>query len=115
LRIDQVSCGTSKASRPVSGKALNDGDYQSAKEYVSEDIEHIGTLGSRHGATPYLDEIDHLHLKFHIEQILAEEDDVCVMYDLKTSGITISACGWFKVKADKVISLRVAFDPRAVL
>jgi hypothetical protein len=62
-----------------------------------------------------LQKIEHLRLKFDIQKNFADGNDVCVMYDITVSGITLFACGWFQVAAEKVRSLRVTFDPRLLL
>ena len=54
-------------------------------------------------------------MKFDILKILADKKDVCVLYDITVSGITLFACGWFRVEAGKVRSMRVTFDPRTLL
>jgi hypothetical protein len=97
------------------GMAINDESFQQARRYVSDDMEYVDPFGSRIGAEAYLQEIEHLRLKFDIQKIFADGNDVCVMYDITVSGITLFACGWFQVAAEKVRSLRVTFDPRPLL
>jgi hypothetical protein len=97
------------------GKALNDENYEAARRYVSDSMKYVGPFGSRDGAEAYLHEIERLHLKFDIQKIFADKKDVCVLYDITVSGITLFACGWFQVEMGKVQSLRVTFDPRPLL
>jgi len=97
------------------GMAINDESFQRARRYVSDDMKYVGPFGTRIGADAYLQEIEHLRLKFDIQKIFADGDDVCVMYDITVSGITLFACGWFQVTDEKVRSLRVTFDPRPLL
>ena len=97
------------------GKALNDENYEAARRYVSDSMKYIGPLGSRDGAEAYLHEIERLHLKFDIHKIFADNQDVCVLYDITASGIKLFACGWFQVEAGTVTSMRVTFDPRPLL
>jgi hypothetical protein len=97
------------------GKALNDENYEAARRYVSDSMKYVGPFGSRDGAEEYLQEIERLHLKFDIQKIFAECKDVCVLYDITASGITLFACGWFQVEAGTVKSIRVTFDPRPLL
>jgi hypothetical protein len=97
------------------GKALNDESFQIARRYVSDDMKYVGPFGSRDGAEAYLQEIERLRLKFDIQKIFADDENVCVLYDITVSGITLCACGWFQVNAGKVSSLRVTFDPRPLV
>jgi hypothetical protein len=97
------------------GKALNDESFQIARRYVSDDMKYVGPFGSRDGAEAYLQEIERLRLKFDIQKIFADDENVCVLYDITVSGITLFACGWFQVNAGRVSSLRVTFDPRPLL
>jgi limonene-1,2-epoxide hydrolase len=97
------------------GKALNDGNYEAARRYVSDNMSYVGPFGSRDGAEAYLHEMKRVHLKFHVLKIFADKKDVCVLYDISVSGITLFACGWFQVEAGKVRSMRVTFDPRPLL
>ena len=97
------------------GKALNDESFQIARRYVSDDMKYVGPFGSRDGAKAYLQEIERFRLKFDIQKIFADDKNVCVLYDITVSGITLFACGWFQVNAGRVSSLRVTFDPRPLL
>ena len=97
------------------GKALNDESFQIARRYVSDDMKYVGPFGSRDGAEAYLQEIERFRLKFDIQKIFADDKNVCVLYDITVSGITLFACGWFQVNAGRVSSLRVTFDPRPLL
>jgi limonene-1,2-epoxide hydrolase len=97
------------------GKALNDGNYEEARRYVSDNMSYVGPFGFRDGAEAYLQEIERLHLKFDIQRIFSDGKDVCALYDITVSGITLFACGWFQVEAGKVKLMRVTFDPRPLL
>jgi SnoaL-like domain len=111
----EISTSTTKEVVLRLGKALNDENYEAAKRYVGDNLMYVGPFGSRDGADAYLKEIERLRLKFDIRKIFAENEDVCVLYDITVSGITLFACGWFQVEAGRVRSLRVTFDPRPLL
>ncbi|HMG08346.1 MAG TPA: hypothetical protein VK609_07535 [Mucilaginibacter sp.] len=74
-----------------------------------------GVLGSRDGADAYMKDMEQMKLKYAIKKTIAEEHDVCLIYELTMSGITLSGFGWYHVKADKIRSLNVMFDPRPIL
>jgi hypothetical protein len=95
--------------------ALNKEDFKTGRSLVSDDMEFIGVLGSRHGGDAYFKDMELMKLKYDIKKVFADEGDVCLFYDLKISGATIFGCAWYTVKNAKVISLKVLFDPRPVL
>jgi hypothetical protein len=94
------------------GTAINEESFETARLYVADDMRYEGPFGTRVGAEAYLGEIERLRLKFHIRQVFAGQEDVCVLYDIDSAGITLFACGWFQIKGGKVSSLKVTFDPR---
>lgn len=108
---------TDKAKQVVLGlgKALNDEDFEIARRLVSDDMKYIGPFGVRDGAEAYLQKIERLRLKFDIQKVFVDDQDVCVIYNIAVSGVILFACGWFHVKAGKVSSLKVTFDPRPLL
>ena len=87
------------------GTAINNKRFQTARLYVADDMKYEGPFGTRVGAEAYLDEIERLRLKFHIQRICASQEDVCVLYNIDSAGITVFACGWFQIKDAKVCSL----------
>jgi hypothetical protein len=97
------------------GNALNDENFQIAREFVSDDMKYIGPFGVRDGADAYLQEIQRLRLKFDIQKVFVDDRDVCAFYNIAVSGTILFACGWFHVEAGKVSSLTVTFDPRPLL
>ena len=97
------------------GTAINGESFHTARLYVADDMTYEGPFGTRIGAEAYLEEIGRLRLKFHIQRIFADQEDVCVLYNIDTAWITVFACGWFQIKDGKVGSLKVTFDPRPLL
>ena len=80
------------------GKALNDENFQIAREFVSDDMKYIGPFGVHDGAEAYLQEIQRLRLKFDIQKVFVDDGDVCAFYNIAVSGMNLFACGWFHVK-----------------
>ena len=113
----QEQASTDEAKQVVLGlgKALNDENFEIAREFVSDDMKYEGPFGVRDGAEAYLQEIQRLRLKFDIQKVFVDDRDVCALYNIAVSGIILFACGWFHVKAGKVSSLKVTFDPRPLL
>jgi hypothetical protein len=96
-------------------KALNAGDFETARTYVNDDMEFDGILGSRHGADAYFQDMQKMRLKYHVRKAFEDGNDVCLLYDLEISGKTIFGCGWYRLAQGKISHLKVVFDPRPLL
>jgi len=96
-------------------EALNRDDYKVARQYLSDDLSFDGVLGCRRGADAYLLDIKRMRPRCTVKKAFSDGDDVCLLYDLAIAETTIFVCGWFQVKLGKIRSLRVIFDPRALL
>jgi predicted ester cyclase len=95
--------------------ALNDEDFKSVRQYMSDDLSFVGVLGSRQGADAYFKDMERMRLKYEIQKVFANGDDVCLLYNLRISGLTVFGCGWYHVENGKIDSLKVLFDPRPIL
>ena len=97
------------------GKALNDGDFERARNFVHDEFAYIGPFGSRHGTEAHLREIERLGLEFDIKRISADGNDVCALYSINVPGMSrfsvatgrLFACSSFQIQNGKVSSLRV--------
>ncbi len=96
------------------GEAINAEDFQLARTYITEDMKHIYPLGKEENAESYIKVIERIRPKFDIRKIFVDGNDVCVLYDTTAMGVTLFASGWFQVRDNKVSSLTVVFDPRAL-
>lgn len=95
--------------------ALNEEDFNGAKQYVHEDLSFIGVLGSRDGAAAYFSDMEKMKIKYRIGKVFAAGADVCILCDFILGEVTVFGCGWYQVKDDKISTIRVVFDPRPVL
>jgi|SRR5688572_6520525 hypothetical protein len=95
--------------------AINNEDFENARKLVHADFKFDGVLGSREGAEAYFRDMEKMKLKYDIKKIFADSDDVCVLYNLDMSGVSVFCCGWYQVVQDKIKFLKVVFDPRPVL
>ena len=96
-------------------EALNQENFQQAREYVNEDLKFEGVLGSRNGATTYLTEMGKMKFKYHILKSFADENDVCLLYNIDMGDQTIFTCGWYQLQQGKISRIKVVFDPRPLL
>jgi len=95
--------------------ALNREDFQRARDYINDDFAFVGVLGSRNGAEAYFQDMERMRIKYSIQKVFADEQDVCLLYDVTLSGKTVFGCAWYHVEAGKIRSLRVVFYPRPLL
>ena len=96
-------------------EAINKEDFQTARRYVSDDMSFVGVLGSRQGASAYFNDMERLRLKYEVQKVFVDGQDVCLLYDLNISDKIVFGCGWYQVEEGKIRSLRVVFDPRPII
>lgn len=96
-------------------EALNREDFAEARRYIDNEISFEGALGSRHGADAYLADMTRMHLKYEVKKVFVDGDDVCLLYNVTMSGVTVFTAGWYRLREGKIHSLRVVFDPRPLL
>jgi limonene-1,2-epoxide hydrolase len=94
---------------------LNEENFDAARKCVDDDFKFDGVMGSRDGADVYFEDMKKMKFKYHVLKTFVDGDDVCLMYDINMSGITIFSCGWYKVEHNKITSFKVVFDPRPLL
>jgi hypothetical protein len=93
--------------------ALNNEDYEKAREYVSDDIVFEGVNGAANNKDDYFKGLIPLQLKYEIIKTFIDGTDVCVLYNLPRAGTKIFTVGWYKIDdSGKINFLKVVFDPR---
>jgi SnoaL-like domain len=99
--------------------ALQRKDFESAKNYVSDNVSYIGPLNSFDRAEPYFKYVEHLNLpKLDIKKVFTEgSHDVCILWEVNYSTplATILVSAWYQVYDGKISSMRLVFDPRPFL
>ncbi len=95
-------------------EALNNEDFKTARNYVSDDMVFAGVLASRNGADKYFKDIEKMKMKYEIKKVL-DGNDVCILSDVSMQSVSMFTCSWYKVKNGKINSLKVVFDPRPAL
>jgi len=95
--------------------ALNDEDFTTAREQLADGMKFDGVMGSRDSADAYITDMKRMKFKYKVKKVFADEEDVCLLYDIDMGGATIFTCGWYHVEYRKISSLKVVFDPRPLL
>jgi predicted SnoaL-like aldol condensation-catalyzing enzyme len=96
-------------------KALNDEDFAAARDLVADRFQFHGVMGSRDGADAYFADMKKMKLKYEVKKAIGDEHDVCVWSEMPMEGNPILVASWYRVEDDKIVSLRVVFDPRPLL
>ncbi len=95
-------------------KALDSQQYDAALEHLHDRVKIRGPAGETFGRP--LDFIEMLRKyrgKYDVKKVFADGDDVCVFYDLKTTGPTVFMSSWYQVKDGKIVLIQTVFDSRA--
>jgi limonene-1,2-epoxide hydrolase len=95
--------------------ALNSHDYDTARNYLNDNMTFVGVLGARNGADAYMDDMSRMKFEYDIRKTFADDNDVCLFYDINMAGKTIFCSGWYHLEEGKISTFRVVFDPRPVL
>lgn len=96
-------------------EAMNNEDFKKAREYVNDNLEFAGVMGTRNGAESYFKDMEKMKFKYDIKKAFEDGDDVCLFYDINMSGKIIFSSGWYKLMNGKISSFKVIFDPRPLL
>ncbi|HUI00669.1 MAG TPA: nuclear transport factor 2 family protein [Nitrososphaerales archaeon] len=94
--------------------ALDGQRYDDALGHLDDRVRIRGPAGETFGKP--LDFIDMLRKyrgKYDVKKVFVDGDDVCVLYDLKTTGPTVFMSSWYQVKGGRIVSVQTVFDPRA--
>ncbi|WP_129714730.1 nuclear transport factor 2 family protein [Pedobacter sp. SYP-B3415] len=115
MNPDEISEGRARAVVLALVQAINSEDFERARSYADDKLTFEGVLGKRDGADAYFSDMKQMKLKYEIEKVFADGDDVCLFYNLEMAGKRVFGTGWYRVEGGKVTSLRVVFDPRPFL
>jgi ketosteroid isomerase-like protein len=95
--------------------ALNEEDFDAARNCITEDFSFVGVMGTRKGAGPYIEDMKKIKIKYKIHKVIAEGGDVSVQCDYTMDGKTIFGCSWYELRDGQLSSLHSIFDPRPLL
>jgi hypothetical protein len=51
--------------------------------------------------------------RYHLKKVFDDGPDVCVLYDLETTGSKVYMSSWYQVREGKIVSIQTVFDPGA--
>lgn len=95
--------------------ALNNHDYDGAREYLNDNMTFVGVMGARNGADAYMDDMSRMKFEYEVKKVFVDGNDVCLFYDIDMGKANIFCCGWYHLESGKISTFRVVFDPRPIL
>ena len=96
-------------------QAVNQENWSEAEALLTPDFKFVGVMGSRDGASVYIQDLSRMNLKYKQHRIFENGDDVAVLCDYLMEDNSIFGCSWYQLKDGKIHLLRVVFDPRPLL
>jgi hypothetical protein len=95
-------------------RALDAWEYEKALGYLQENVRIVGPAGETFGKPlGFIEMLRKYKGRYDVKKVFAEGDDVCVLYDLATTGSTVYMSSWYQVKGEKIASIQTVFDPSA--
>ena len=95
-------------------KALDSKHYEEGLRHLHENVRIRGPAGETFGKPlDFIEMLKKYQGSYDVKKVFADGDDVCVLYDLKTSGPTVFMASWYQVRDGKIASIHTVFDPRA--
>ncbi|MFW9929038.1 MAG: nuclear transport factor 2 family protein [Candidatus Thorarchaeota archaeon] len=94
-------------------KALDEYNYNKAKKYLNEKVKIHGPAGEAFSnPTDFINMLQRFRGKYDMKKVFVDGNDVCVLYDLKTSNVTAFMASWYQIDNNKIISVRTIFDSK---
>jgi ketosteroid isomerase-like protein len=91
-------------------------DFERARTFLQDDLSFEGPIESFSDADSYIASLKQLSgivTGVERQKVFVDGDDVCVIYDLKTTPVPSSrTCEWYRVRDGKIASVSVVFDAR---
>jgi hypothetical protein len=97
-------------------QAWRDHDYSRARALLHDDLSFSGPFDTFERADDFIEAIKALAPiveDVHMRRLFADGDDVCLIFDMVTTGAgTQPIAEWYSVQDGRIASVRVIFDAR---
>jgi SnoaL-like domain len=94
--------------------ALDKQDYDGALGLLNERVRIRGPAGETFGKPlDFIEMLKKYRGRYDVKKVFSDGADVCVLYDLKTTGPTVFMSSWYQVNGGKIVSIHSVFDPRS--
>jgi len=94
-------------------EALDGRRYEEAMRFLDDNVRIKGPAGETFGKP--LDFVEMLRKyrgRYDLKKLFVDGEDVCILYDLATTGPTVFMSSWYQVRNGKITSIQTVFDPR---
>ena len=97
--------------------AIGRGDFVAARRLLHDDLSFRGPFDVFAAPEPYLESLKKLHpivQRIETKKVWSDGPDVCVFYETATT-VSIAPemiAEWFRVRGDRIASIRAVFDAR---
>jgi ketosteroid isomerase-like protein len=93
------------------------GDFDTTRALLTDDVTFVGPLGATNGVDDYMRGIRgvaDIVERIDVQQVVADRDEVCVIYDLVTStgAGALPTAAWYSLRDGRIAAIRAYFDPR---
>ena len=94
-------------------KALDNREYDSAMSYLKDGITVRGNSEeSFNKPEEFIEMLRRFRGRYDVKKVLADGEDVCLLYNFETPVATALMCSWYMVEDGKIASIQTVFDPR---
>lgn len=102
-------------------KAWTNGDFDTARSLIHDQITFAGPFGTAEGAEAYLAGLRRFRDRgvrtVEIRRVFQDSDEACVIYDLVTDTPPgrIPTAGWYQLRDGEIVSVCAFFDARRLM
>jgi ketosteroid isomerase-like protein len=102
-------------------KAWTNGDFDTARALIHDQIKFAGPFATAEGAEAYLAGLrrfgDRGVRTAEIRRVFQDNDEACLIYDLVTDTPAgrIPTAGWYQLRDGKIVAVRAFFDARPLM
>ena len=94
-------------------KSLDAFRYDEAGKFLTEKVQIIGPAGeSFANSKEFLNMLQNFKAKYDIKKVFVDDNDVCLLYDMKMQKITAYTASCYHLKNNKITSIRTIFDSK---
>ena len=95
-------------------EALDAQRYEDALKLLDDHVRVRGPAGETFGKPmDFIEMLRKYRGRYDLKKSFVDGADVCLLYDLKTTGPTVFMSSWYQVRGEKIVSIQTVFDPRA--
>jgi hypothetical protein len=91
-------------------QALNDEEFETARQCRSDELSCVGALGSRIGNDVYIHDMRRMRIQYDVKKVFVDGPDVCVCYEFTLSALTVVGGGWYHVDGGRIRTIRVLYS-----